>query len=159
TNEVRRLVRRRAAARRDVQRGGRGAADIPSLMSCSLRGQTSRRSLMIALKKILVPTDFGRLAKISLRYAKELARNFRAEVHVLPVLEEPPPFVWSGLEGAVPPSYAFMEGPLPQVHADLEKLLADAESEHVTARLAIRRGSALAEIVRYARAHAIDVIV
>jgi len=114
---------------------------------------------MIALKKILVPTDFGPLAEVALRYAKELARNFRAEVHVLHVLEEPPPFAWGGLEGAVLPTYTFTEGPLPKVHADLEKLLADAEYEQVCARLAIRRGSALAEIVRYAKAHDIDVIV
>jgi nucleotide-binding universal stress UspA family protein len=114
---------------------------------------------MIALKKILVPTNFGHLAEIALRYAKELARCFRAEVHVLHVLEEPAPLVWGGIEGAIPPTYAFTEGSLPKVHADLEKLLADAEYEQVCARPAIRRGAPLAEIVRYAKAYNIDVIV
>jgi nucleotide-binding universal stress UspA family protein len=117
---------------------------------------------MIALKNILVPTDFGSLAKIALRYAKELARNFCAEVHVLHVMEEEPalmPSMWTGLEGTVLPGYSFTEGPLPRIHADLEKLMADAEYEQVHARLAIRRGTALTEILRYAKAHDIDVIV
>src|SRR5581483_10986310 len=108
-------------------------------------GFTDGRCPMIALKKILVPTDFGSLAKIALRYAKELARNFRAEVHVLHVMEEEPPLMpglmpsmWTGLERSVLPGYSFTEGPLPRIHADLEKLMADAEYEQVHARLAIR---------------------
>jgi nucleotide-binding universal stress UspA family protein len=67
--------------------------------------------------------------------------------------------MWGGIEGAIPPIYAFTEASLPKVHADLERLLADAEYEHVPARPAIRRGSTLVEIVRYAKAQDIDVIV
>ena len=43
---------------------------------------------MIALKKILVPTDFGEAADAALTYAKALARNFGAAIDVLHVAED-----------------------------------------------------------------------
>jgi nucleotide-binding universal stress UspA family protein len=43
---------------------------------------------MIALKKILVPTDFGEAADGALSYARALARNFGASIDVLHVVED-----------------------------------------------------------------------
>ncbi len=43
---------------------------------------------MIALKKILVPTDFGEAADAALNYARALARNFGASIDVLHVAED-----------------------------------------------------------------------
>jgi nucleotide-binding universal stress UspA family protein len=43
---------------------------------------------MIALKKILVPTDFGEAADRALRYGRALARNFGASIDVLHVVED-----------------------------------------------------------------------
>ena len=43
---------------------------------------------MIALKKILVPTDFGEAADRALNYAKALARNFGGSIDVLHVVED-----------------------------------------------------------------------
>ena len=43
---------------------------------------------MIALKKILVPTDFGEAADAALNYARALARNFNASIEVLHVAED-----------------------------------------------------------------------
>jgi universal stress protein A len=43
---------------------------------------------MIALKKILVPTDFGEAADAALNYARALARNFGASVDVLHVVDD-----------------------------------------------------------------------
>ncbi len=43
---------------------------------------------MIALKKILVPTDFGEAADAALNYARALARNFDASIDVLHVAED-----------------------------------------------------------------------
>ena len=43
---------------------------------------------MIALKKILVPTDFGEAADVALNYARALARNFNASIDVLHVAED-----------------------------------------------------------------------
>ena len=43
---------------------------------------------MIALKKILVPTDFGEAADAALTYARALARNFGSSIEVLHVAED-----------------------------------------------------------------------
>ena len=43
---------------------------------------------MIALKKILVPTDFGEAADAALTYARALARNFGSSIEVLAVAED-----------------------------------------------------------------------
>jgi nucleotide-binding universal stress UspA family protein len=42
---------------------------------------------MIVLKNILVPTDFGAAAEAALRYGRTLAETFRADLHVLHVLD------------------------------------------------------------------------
>ena len=42
---------------------------------------------MIALKKILVATDFGEAADAALAYGRELARTFGATLHVLHVAD------------------------------------------------------------------------
>jgi nucleotide-binding universal stress UspA family protein len=114
---------------------------------------------MIALRKILVPTDFGQLSAIALRYAKELARNFDAEVHVLHVVQDAPTFTWKMPGVTVSTGYSFTDRQPTKVHANLEKVVTDAEHAHVRALPAIRRGVPLTEIVRYARAKDIDVIV
>src|SRR5688500_2002965 len=61
--------------------------------SVSLRGMSDallqpERSVMIALKKILVPTDFGEAADAALTYARALANNFGASIEVLHVAED-----------------------------------------------------------------------
>ena len=43
---------------------------------------------MIALKHILVATDFGEPAMAALRYGRELARRFQASLHVLHVVDD-----------------------------------------------------------------------
>ncbi|OAI53571.1 hypothetical protein AYO44_04040 [Planctomycetaceae bacterium SCGC AG-212-F19] len=114
---------------------------------------------MITLKKVLVPTDFDELAEVALTYARELARNFRAELHVLHVLNEEPGFAWGVPEDAYVPGYSFTEEGEKKVHKEMEKLLAEGERDNLTVRVAVRRGRPFAQIVRYAQAHAIDVIV
>jgi nucleotide-binding universal stress UspA family protein len=114
---------------------------------------------MIAMRKILVPTDFGALSKLALRYAKELARNFNAELHVLHVVQDAPGFTWTLPRDALGSGFTFTEKTPTKVHVELEKVMTDAEREEVHARPAIRRGTPFAEIVRYARANDIDVIV
>lgn len=43
---------------------------------------------MIQLRKILYPTDFSDLSLCALRYARSFAQTFRAELHVLHVVDE-----------------------------------------------------------------------
>ena len=51
---------------------------------------------MIALKKILVPTDFGEAADRALNYAKELARTFGGSIDVLHVVEDASARIYAG---------------------------------------------------------------
>ena len=44
---------------------------------------------MIALKAVLVPTDFSDTSDVALRYGKALAGAFGASLHVLHVVQEP----------------------------------------------------------------------
>jgi universal stress protein A len=45
--------------------------------------------MSLTFRKILVPTDFSETAATALYYAKELARQFGAELHLLHVCEDP----------------------------------------------------------------------
>lgn len=45
--------------------------------------------MSLAFRKILVPTDFNETAETALHYAKALARQFDAALHVLHVCEDP----------------------------------------------------------------------
>ena len=50
---------------------------------------------MIALKKILVPTDFSECSDAALTYGLELSRLFDAELHLLHVVEDPNTSPWA----------------------------------------------------------------
>lgn len=45
--------------------------------------------MSVVFRKILVPTDFSETAETALHYAKELARQFGAELHLLHVSADP----------------------------------------------------------------------
>ncbi len=59
---------------------------------------------MIPMNRVLVPTDFSELATRGLEYAMDLARNYKAELHVLHVVapsRQAPAAIGTGLvEGA-----------------------------------------------------------
>jgi nucleotide-binding universal stress UspA family protein len=48
---------------------------------------TNEEGIMIALKQILVATDFGEASDVALRYGRTLAKYFGAELHVLHVAQ------------------------------------------------------------------------
>ena len=45
--------------------------------------------MSLVFRKILVPTDFSETAETALHYAKELARQFGGELHLVHVCEDP----------------------------------------------------------------------
>ena len=115
---------------------------------------------MPALERILVPTDFSDTAEIAMTYGSELANAFQATLHLVNVIEDvtstggaragerhrPPP----------PPLIQPMEDQAMQV---LKMAVAKLQPQPSKAVLAIQEGSPFVEIVRYARKHAIDLIV
>ena len=52
---------------------------------------------MIALKKILISTDFSEASSAAVKYGCALAEAFRASLHVLHVIEEPFVYGWAGV--------------------------------------------------------------
>jgi nucleotide-binding universal stress UspA family protein len=112
---------------------------------------------MIALKRILVPTDFSEASEAALRYGRALAEAFDASLDVLNVMEDPFLFAPTA-EGYVPPPH-FYEEMETATRDRLYKLLTDAEREKFRAKLVTKKGSPFVEIVRYAKANDIDLIV
>jgi nucleotide-binding universal stress UspA family protein len=114
---------------------------------------------MIALKQILVPTDFSDPSGVALQYARALADNFGASLHLLHVLDERY-LSWAASEGFVPPVGVDIRAEAERgAREDLHKLLTDAERAKYQARLVLLVGGPFVEIVRYAKEQNIDLIV
>ena len=114
---------------------------------------------MIALKKVLVATDFGPASESALSYGRALARSFDAALHVLHVTEN---VFARAMDG-----YGYAAIP-PQVQEDLERagrrqteeLLDDEDRRELRATTATVTSNSPADaIVGYARRHGIDLIV
>jgi nucleotide-binding universal stress UspA family protein len=114
---------------------------------------------MIALKKILVATDFGEASDVALAYGRELAAPFGATLHVLHVAQD----IYINAFGAE--NYAAMA---PQLQGDLEEgarkqldeLLVDSDrSGPPTTRAVLTSSSPAFAIVDYANDNGIDLIV
>ena len=112
---------------------------------------------MINLKRILVPTDFSESANHALRYGISFAREYKAELIVLHVVE------------TLSVGYASDLFPVPMAEVldeitgyakgELTKLVALAGERGVTARDVVIQGKPAAEVIRYAQEQAIDMIV
>lgn len=113
---------------------------------------------MIALKRILVATDFGEVADAALAYGRALARNFGAKLYVLHVVDD----VYTRLGGD---AYAAV---LPELQQDTERnakqrlaeLVVDNDTPPLPTEAVVVTGSATAlAIVDYAASANIDLIV
>lgn len=112
--------------------------------------------MKLALRHILVATDFSDESRAALAYGAALAGTFNTSLHVLHVLQalvtpDPVPveFETRRLEAAIEAT----------TWDELRALLSsDKEYARLNATLAIEWGLPAVEIVRYAREHAIDLI-
>lgn len=114
-------------------------------------------ALVIALKKILLPTDFSESARHALRYGISFAMEYKAELLILHVVED------------IAVSYASDLFPVPMAQVfdelsgyaktELSKLVAEAGGRGVKAREVLAQGRPSVEIVRVAREETVDLIV
>lgn len=111
---------------------------------------------MIALKQILIPTDFSDASTIAVRYGKAFAESFDARLHLLHVQEEP--VVTAIAEGFYLPSGAFAEMKNAAL-AKLDEIVTQAEMGALKPHVILRKGSPFVEIIRCARELNIDLIV
>jgi nucleotide-binding universal stress UspA family protein len=112
--------------------------------------------MQMPLRRILVPTDFSERSRVALLYGVTLVEQFSGALHVLHVVE--------AVIGAAPMPWEI--GPRDELDRaiaetawdDLNDLLPAEDRKRLKAEFAIEWGTPFVEIVRYARAHHIDVI-
>jgi nucleotide-binding universal stress UspA family protein len=113
---------------------------------------------MLTLKTVLVPTDFSEASESALRYGKAMAEAFGASLHVVHVMEDLLAHAWAA---------EVYVSSMPQLRDEIEKesrqrldtLLTDAERATLRAETALLAGNPFLEIIRYAKAHGVDLIV
>src|SRR5262245_53539910 len=112
---------------------------------------------MIKLKKVLVPTDFSDSARHALLYGQSFAREYKAELLLLHVVENLTVGYASDLF-PVPMAEVFEEisG---YAKAELKKLGDEARGKGLSVRELVIQGKPSAEIVRVAREETADMIV
>jgi nucleotide-binding universal stress UspA family protein len=111
---------------------------------------------MITLKTILVPSDFSDCSDEALRYALELARRFDARIHLLHVVQDPITQPWAA-EGFSVPVFEVVEQWQKQAEERLRAAVPEADRARVTVVSVV--ASPYAEILDYAGAHDVDLIV
>jgi len=112
---------------------------------------------MIRLQRILVPTDFSESARHALTYGLSFAREYKAELLLLHVVEIVPVGYASDLFPA-PMATVFQEVSA-YARAELASLAALARERGVATREIVVQGKPSAEIVRAARDETVDMIV
>lgn len=114
---------------------------------------------MIALKKILVPTDFGEAADAALNYARALARNFGASIDVLHVAEDISTRMFAG-EVYVAMPQTLQQDVQDAARKQLEARLVDNDPDPLPVRPVVIVSNAPAvSVVNYAQETGADLIV
>jgi nucleotide-binding universal stress UspA family protein len=110
------------------------------------------------LKTILAPTDFSETSKYALGHAVALAERFDASLHLLHVLADPLTHAWS-IEAASVPVEQLQNRWGTEAQERLDAMLTDDERRSFRAVTGTRVGHPFVEIIRYAKTHAVDLIV
>lgn len=113
---------------------------------------------MIKLKKILYPTDFSESSLEALKYAVSFARDYKAKLVLMHVVNEK---IFS--EGLNLPRVSAPDALGQELAAEAERqlkvLIPAAERAGLDWEIAILSGMPFLEIIRYARANDVDLIV
>jgi len=113
---------------------------------------------MIALKHVLVPTDFSETSDRAIRYAKAFAKAFGATLHVIHVVEEPYGQPWA-VEAYGFSLAALQDEWIKEAGTRMAKVQAETEQAAVTTVTATVLGHPVMEILRYAKDQNVDLIV
>jgi nucleotide-binding universal stress UspA family protein len=116
-----------------------------------------RSQLPFALKRILVPIDFSEHSKNALKYAVPFAKQFKAEIILVYVVE---PTIY-------PADFSFGQFGFPEAEdefrvkgeEELAILVAKEIKKEVKARREVRTGKAFVEILKVAHEEEVDLII
>jgi nucleotide-binding universal stress UspA family protein len=115
-------------------------------------------TLMIALKNILVPTDFGPPSQVALVYGRHFARQFGATLHVLHSVESV--MLPGGAEVPMPAVQQVEKGLMEVGQRQMATALTEDDRKTLPVVEVVRQAPAAAsDILEYARANHIDLIV
>lgn len=113
---------------------------------------------MIDLRRILLPTDFSKHSANALRYAAALAEKFRAELHLLHVVQDLAVFLPETFN-ATAPAVPTVEQLTAAVREALDRVVRENGLEGFTICREVREGAPFQEILRVAREKEIDLII
>jgi nucleotide-binding universal stress UspA family protein len=113
---------------------------------------------MLSIKSVLVPTDFSDASEAALNYGRGLAEAFGASLHLVHVMEDLLAHAWAA-EVYVASAPNLREEIERESRLRLETMLPEAERERLRAQVALLAGNPFIEIIRYAKANDIDLIV
>ena len=113
---------------------------------------------MFAIKTILVPTDFSEASEAAFQYGKAMAEAFGSSLHLVHVMEDLLAHAWAA---------EVYVASMPSLREEIEKeaverlgaMVTDQERKRLRVTTAIIAGSPFLEIIRYARANSVDLIV
>lgn len=113
---------------------------------------------MTKLERILVPTDFSDNSKAALEYAVGLAEKFGADIYLMHVIANDTA-VAMGSDGFFSVSNDIMQELRDSVERQLEETAKSIAGSVGNVVQEVREGAPFAEIVKYAKAEDIDLIV
>ena len=114
---------------------------------------------MIAIKRVLVATDFSAVAETALVYGRQLARTFGAQLQVLHVVDDFSRYNYADGAGLLPPT-AFRDEVERDGRKKLEALMREDDRRELGGVTVLRQAHNTAKaIAQYANDAAIDIIV
>jgi len=113
---------------------------------------------MLSIKSVLVPTDFSDASATALTYGMGVADAFGASLHLVHVMEDLLAHAWAA-EVYVAAAPNLREEIERESRQRLDSMLPEADRERLRAEIALLSGNPFLEIIRYAKAHDIDLIV
>jgi len=115
--------------------------------------------MSLRLQNILIPTDFSELSKPAIEYAKGLAEAFDAQLHCLHVVDDAYQY-WSAIGPESlpigPPPDELLQLGRTRMEKFAVEYLSGTKGPAITY---VAYGRPFAEIISYAREHAVDLIV
>lgn len=113
---------------------------------------------MVAIRRILVPTDFSQPAEAALRYGKALAEEFGSTLHLMHVVPEPYIYPW-GTEISTMPLVDLLTSSETQAAERLKTLVDDTGALKGRIKTSTAIGTPVDKILQQVAEDGIDLIV